>query len=138
RAGPAVGEQQRRGVLPCGPDVQEVDALPVDVGDELRSGVQPGLDGPPVESVQPVGGQVADPGGGHAVAAGRAGQLVRPLRPAQPAGQVVQGSLGDVHAVGADGGVAHGSSFQNGMICSVQSLTERNDPFQCYDAFHAG
>jgi hypothetical protein len=43
-----VQEQQRQGVLGAGTDVEEVDVLPVDLGDELRVLVVLGLGRPPV------------------------------------------------------------------------------------------
>ena len=43
RAGPAVGDDHRQGVLMLRADVDEVDVQPVDLGDELRQGVQPRL-----------------------------------------------------------------------------------------------
>jgi hypothetical protein len=56
--GPAVGEDQRRGVGLGGEDVQEVDVLPVDGGGELRVGVQPRFPCPPVVAGLPVLDQV--------------------------------------------------------------------------------
>ena len=50
RARVGVREQQRRRVLGRrGADVHEVDGLPVDLGQEVRDGVHPGLLGAPVE-----------------------------------------------------------------------------------------
>ena len=54
RAGPPVRDDQRQRVLVLGADVDEVDVEPVDLGDELRQGVQfrlalaPVVVGPPV------------------------------------------------------------------------------------------
>jgi hypothetical protein len=49
-----VGDQQRLGVGLAGSDVQEMDALPVDLGDELGVGVEPRLGGTPVVLRAPV------------------------------------------------------------------------------------
>ena len=58
--GPAVGEDQRRGVGLGGADVQEVDVLPVDLGGELRVGVQPRFPFAPAVAGLPVLDQVLD------------------------------------------------------------------------------
>src|SRR4029453_17993467 len=96
RAGPAVGEEQRQGVGFGGADVEEVDVLPVDGGDELGEPVEPGLLLAPVVAVGPVGGQrfqvAARPPAGPA----DPGQLVGPAGAVQPLAQVVQVGLGDV------------------------------------------
>ena len=44
RAGPPVIDDQRQGVFVIGLDVNEVDVQTVDLGDELRQRVEPGLD----------------------------------------------------------------------------------------------
>jgi len=48
RAGPPVGDDQRQRILVPGADVDEVDVEPVDLGDELRQGVELRLAGAPV------------------------------------------------------------------------------------------
>ena len=58
RAGPAVGQQQRERAGLCRPDVQEMDRLTVDRGDELRDLVERRLGGPPVVAGPPVLGEV--------------------------------------------------------------------------------
>ena len=40
RARPAVRDDQRERVLMLGPDMDEMDVQPVDLGDEVRQGVQ--------------------------------------------------------------------------------------------------
>ena len=102
RTRPAVGEQQRRGVGPVGPDVQEMDALAVDLGDELRIAVEQCLLGAPVVPRAPVVGEVlqvvhrdpAAPAGRRAVA--RASGRVEPVM------QVVHVGLRDVDEEGVD------------------------------------
>ena len=54
RARPAVIDDQRQRVLMLRTDVNEVDVEPVDLGDELRQGVQPGLARAPVVVGHPV------------------------------------------------------------------------------------
>jgi hypothetical protein len=123
--GPAVAEDQRRGLRLGGAEVQEVDRLPVDLGDELRVGVEPCLPGAPVVVVLPVVDQVADIADRDAVlparrdraglrAAGIHGELVGPAGPGQPVGKVVQVGLGDLDAERANLGVGHDGSFGTG------------------------
>jgi hypothetical protein len=54
RAGPAVRHDQRQCVLALRPDVDEVDVDSVDLGYELRQGVEPRLDLAPVIVAGPV------------------------------------------------------------------------------------
>jgi len=54
RAGPSVRDDQRQRVLVARLDVNEVDVEPVDLGRELRQGVQPCLARAPVVVVTPV------------------------------------------------------------------------------------
>src|SRR5690349_13956575 len=75
-----------------------MDVLAVDLGDELRVGVEPRLVSAPVEAVFPVPGQVLDPGQADSVIPGaraRAGDVSGPPCPAQPVVQVVEALLGD-------------------------------------------
>jgi hypothetical protein len=53
-AGPAVRDDERQRVLVRGPDVDEVDVEAVDLGYELRQGVQPRLQPPEVVLGPPV------------------------------------------------------------------------------------
>ena len=54
RTRPAVGDDHRQGVLVTRPDVDEMDVEAVDPGQELRDGVQPGLEPPEVVVAAPV------------------------------------------------------------------------------------
>ena len=54
RPRPAVGEHQRERTGLGRAHVQEMDPLPVDLGDVLREGVEPPLLGPPVVARAPV------------------------------------------------------------------------------------
>jgi hypothetical protein len=58
RAGPAVGDDQREGVLVLRADVDEMDVEAVDLGRELRQRVQLGLDPAPVVLGRPKGREV--------------------------------------------------------------------------------
>ena len=80
-------EDQRQRVGLGRADVQEVDRLTVDLGDELRQFVQPRLVGAPVEAVGPVGGQALEMVERDAAAPTVARRSLRPAR----AGQAVCG-----------------------------------------------
>ena len=96
RAGPAVGEQQRRRVRLGGAHVQEVHPGAVDLGGELGVGVQPGLGGPPVVGGGPVLGQLPEVLTGHPPAPADVRQLARPPGPRDPLGEVVEVGLRDL------------------------------------------
>src|SRR5215471_3476727 len=115
-AGEAVGDQQRLGAGPAGPDVQEVNALAVDLGDELRVGVELRLGGAPVISGAPVAGefrQIAQRG-----AAGPPGawQLAWPAGGGEPFVQVVDVGLGDLDPEGPDRVAHHASPCRCGRF----------------------
>ena len=57
RAGPAVGDDHRQRILMLRPHVNEVDVQPVDLGDELRQGVQPRLHLPASRAPSPMRGE---------------------------------------------------------------------------------
>ena len=58
RAGPSVRDDQGQGILVLGADVKEMDVEPVDLGDEVRQGVQLRLALAPVVVRRPVARQV--------------------------------------------------------------------------------
>ena len=127
RAGPAVGHDQRQGVRLGGAEVEEVDVLAVDLGRELRMGVDPGLGRPPVVLAPPVVVERSDVRLLDAVVY-IAGELVGPAGAVEPIAQVVEVGLGDVELERSDrgvDGVGHrsalslGSVDRNGMKCSV-------------------
>jgi len=106
RAGEAVGDQQRLGAGLAGSDVQEVDALAVYLGGELRVGVELRLRGPPLELGAPIPGQFLQVVQRYAAGPPDAGQLAGPAGTGQPAVQVIDVGLGDFDAEGLDG-LAH-------------------------------
>ena len=59
-----MGDQQRQRIRFGRADVQVVDRLPVDFGDELRDFVEASLLSPPIEPVAPVVGQLLEVGQG--------------------------------------------------------------------------
>jgi hypothetical protein len=54
RAGPAVRDDERQCIVMLRTDVDEMNVEPIDLGDELRQGVQPGLALAPVVLGRPV------------------------------------------------------------------------------------
>ena len=106
-SGPAVEQQQRRGVRLGRTDVEEVVLLPVDHRGELRVPVDAGLLGPPVEPGSPVLGQLAQVRHGNSLGPLGARQGVRPPGVGQPRVQVVEGGLGNLDAERPDGRVGH-------------------------------
>jgi hypothetical protein len=93
-----VGQDQRQRTGPGRANVQEVDLLAVDLGGELRVGVQPRLRRAPVELLQPVPRERPDALAGLAVAVARAGQFSWPQRVAEPAVEVLEGFGRDIDA----------------------------------------
>src|SRR4051794_6355498 len=60
RAGPAVGHDHRQRILMLRANVNEMNIQPVDLGDELRQGVDPSFDFPPVVIRCPVARELLD------------------------------------------------------------------------------
>src|SRR5262249_16649753 len=59
-AGPAVGDDDRQGVLVLRTNVNEVDVESVDLGDEVRERIEPRLDLAPVVFCRPVAREFLD------------------------------------------------------------------------------
>jgi hypothetical protein len=95
RARVRVGQEQRGGVRVPGADVQEVDPLAVDFGEVAVVGVQPSLDGAPVEGL-PTLDHVAEVRRRRSVLPGIAGHRGGEPGAVQPGAQVVQVGLRDV------------------------------------------
>ena len=106
-----------------GADVEEVDVLAVDLGRELRMGVDPRLGRPPVVAIPPVVVERADVRLLDAVI-DVAGELVGPARPVESVAQVVEVGLRDVEGEGSDRsrrliGPCLRVAAWNGIKCSV-------------------
>jgi hypothetical protein len=114
RAGEAVRDQQRLRVGPLGADVQEVDALAVDLGDELGVPVELRLLAAPVVLRAPVLGEVLEVAQRYAASPRHAGQLTGPAGVRQPVVQVVEVGLGDPDLEGPDLLAHHASPCQRG------------------------
>ena len=122
RARPAVGHDQRQGVVLGRADVQEVDRLAVDLGGELGHRVQPRLLGAPVEVAGPVAGQVAQVAERYAAAPSDPRRLLRrPARSGQAVAEVLDLGRRDVDAERADGG-------GGGHACTVRRNAEHFVP----------
>ena len=106
RARPAVADDQRERVLVLGADVDEVDVEPVDLGDEVREGVQPRLALAPVVLGRPVAGEVLHDREGHALRVVLDGLLLGEARRGDARPQVLEIRLGDLDRERADRGVA--------------------------------
>ncbi len=93
-----MGDQQRFGVGLAGSDVQEMDALPVDLGDELGVGVEARLGGAPVVLRTPVLGKFLQIAKRYAAGPPSARQLAAPAGAGEPVVQVVDVRLADLDA----------------------------------------
>ena len=111
-------DDERQRVFMLGTNVDEVDVQPVDLGDELRQGVQSRLTGAPVVVGRPVAREVLHDRQGHALRVVLDRLLVREARAGEASPQVLELRRGDVDRERADRGVVrctlghdcHGSS----------------------------
>ena len=110
-AGPAVGEDQRYPPAGAGPLMDEVDLDSIELGPELRVGVQSRFLGPPVESIGPVGEQALQVIQVGALPPGGTRGMVRPTRHADARPKVRDHGVVDPDREGLDrqGGPVHGS-----------------------------
>jgi hypothetical protein len=123
-ARPAVDHEQRDRVRPRRSGVEEVDPLPVDLGDELGHGVQAGLGRPPVVPVAPVVEQLDEVVALGALVPADAGDLVRQPGAVEPQVQVVEDRVRD-----GDGEGFHRSRPQpavsSAIACSMAAQAGR-------------
>lgn len=96
-AGPAVGDDERQRVRLGRADVQGVDRLPVEGGEQLRVLVEACLPGAPVVAVRPVVGDLTEVGDGHAALPADVGQ-VGPPGALDALAEVVERGVGHVDA----------------------------------------
>src|SRR5579884_2395449 len=96
RAGPAVRDDERERVRLGRPHVEEVDALAVDLRDELVERVEPRLLLAPVVPVPPVLDELAQVAELRAVVPARARDLLGKPRAREALAQVVENCFGDV------------------------------------------
>ena len=90
RARPSVIDDERQRVFMLRANVDEVDVQPVDLGDELRQGVQPRLARAPVVVRHPVARELLDHGERHALGLIGDGLLLGPVRGRDASTKVVQ------------------------------------------------
>ena len=102
RAGPAVRDDQGQRVLVRRPDVDEVDVETVDLGQELRERVQPGLEPAEVVVVAPVPDEFPHSRQGHALRLISDGLLIGEACRRQASTQVVEVFLENADLEGAD------------------------------------
>jgi hypothetical protein len=102
RARPAVIDDERQRVLVLRPNVNEVNVEPVDLGDGLREGVQPGLTRAPVVVGHPVARELLDHGERHALGLIRDRLILGPVRGSNPSAKVVQLLLRHIDVEGSD------------------------------------
>src|SRR3712207_7045088 len=90
RAGPAVADDYRERVLVLRANVDEVDVQPVDLGDEVREGLQPRLALAPVVLGRPVASEVLHERARHTLRLILDGLLLGPARGLDASTEVVQ------------------------------------------------
>ena len=100
---PAVRDDDRQGVLVRRLHVDEVDVEAVDLGQELREGVEPGLEPAQVVVAAPVAGELLRRRERHALGDVADGLLLRPSRRLDSPAEVVELVLGHLDAEGTDG-----------------------------------
>src|SRR5215472_5248186 len=105
-----------------------MDGLPVDLGSELRVGVEVRLGGAPVVTGAPVGGQVLQVAQRYAAFPPGAGQAGRPSCIAEPVLQVVDVGLWDLDAEGSDLVVHRASPFSWVIRRRLRTIEERIVP----------
>jgi hypothetical protein len=99
---PAVGDDERQSVLLGRPHVDEVDVEAVDLGQELREGVEPRFEPPEVVFVGPVPDELTHRGQRHPLREVGDGLLLGPAGSQEPAAKIVDGILRDVDIERAD------------------------------------
>jgi hypothetical protein len=114
RARPAVGHEQRQGVLVGRADVGELDVEPVDLGDELGQCVQRGFGLAPVVAAAPVLDERAELGQLDPLGPVVDRLPVRPPRGRDAPAQVVDLLLWDFDTEGADGGLVDRCAWLGG------------------------
>ena len=98
RPGPTVREDQRLGIGTLAAHVDEVDRHAVDLGAELRIGVDCAFVLAPVVAVDPVGHQLLEVGGVGAVLPAFVGEVVGPARALEARLQIAEHFIGYIDA----------------------------------------
>jgi hypothetical protein len=104
RARPAVGEDERDGVVASGRGVDEVQVEAVDRGPVVVEGVEPALGGPPVVGGAPVLAEVTQVAQRRTLVPALGGRRFGPAGAGQPVAQVVKIRVVDLDPEGAQRG----------------------------------
>ena len=112
RTRPAVRHDQRQRIRMLGADMDEVDVQPVNLGEEVRIGVQLRFELPPVIAGPPIVQHLPDGLERHALRKVGDGLLLGQASRGQAAAQIGEIRFGNVHAEWSDGfvGGGHGLS----------------------------
>jgi hypothetical protein len=102
RPRPSVVDDERQRVFVLGTNVDEVNVEPVELGDELREGVQLRLTGAPVVVRHPIAGQLLDHGQRHALGLIGDGLFLGPVRGRDASTKVLQGLIWHLDLEGTD------------------------------------
>jgi hypothetical protein len=102
RARPSMIDDERQRAFMLGPNVDEVDVQPIDLGDELREGVQVRFARAPVVVSHPIARELLDHGTRHALGLIRDGLPLGPVRGCDASTKVLQGLIRNVNVEGAD------------------------------------
>ena len=133
RAGPAVGDDERQGILVFRANVDEVNVEPIDLGDEMRVGVQLRLDLAPVVLRRPVARQLLNRGELDALGVICDGLLLGPARGQDAVTQVLEVGLGGLEGERPDSGGGlgllhrggHGGLLLSGFVTALWVCDER-------------
>ena len=120
RAGPPVGDDQRQCIFMVRANVDEMDVDPVDLGDELRQGLQPRLARAPVVLCLPVARECLDRRQLHALGLIVDGLLPGPARGRDARTQLLQVRLGGLECERTDRG---GVRLRFGHVSHVPLLS---------------
>ena len=118
RAGPSVRDDDRQRILMLRADMNEMNVQPVDLGDEVRQGVQLRLDLAPVVLRRPIAGELLHRRERHALRCIRDGFLFGPPRRVDAPAQVGELRLGGLDRERPDAGAAGGFAVATGMFLS--------------------
>jgi hypothetical protein len=119
RSRPAVADDQRERVLVLGANVDEVDVEPVDLGDEVRNGVQARLALAPVVLGRPVASEVLHDRERDALRVILDGLLVGEPRGGDAHTQVLESRLGGLDRERPDRGVARWAFDHDSHVFSL-------------------
>jgi hypothetical protein len=119
RAGPSVRDDERQRILMSGTNVNEVNGQPIDLGHEVRQGVQFLLAPVPVVVRRPVVGELLDHRERHTLRMICDGLLVGPARRRDPAAQAGKFLFRDVDVERPDLGGGFDDAAHDHLLCRV-------------------